>query len=390
MTKQVKYFFFEALRRAVCGGEKCDPGVLSEEEIRELYTLSKAHDLAHLICFSCGWERSSDGAVPEAREHFKKQYDLSVMRHVRRGAAIEGLRTVLGGAGVPFILLKGSALLDLYPEPWMRTSSDVDVLVREEDLDRAAEALIKAGYGMMCSTAHDVSYKSPERYHIELHHTLLESFRRPATAGVLEDVWSYADRTEENGFEYVLRDEMFYYYHVAHMVKHFEGGGCGVRSLLDLWLLDHRRTAYDARKRDELLKKGEILTFARYARELAEEWFSNKPHDRALDDFESYILSGGVYGTIGQAALTRRSKTGKKGLRYKLSRLFLPVGQMKGRYPILQRRPILLPWYYLKRLFKLLNPATRKRARAEVAAVDSDGEDKVNRTKALLAQLEII
>ena len=57
-------------------------------------------------------------------------------------------------------------------------------------------------------------------------------------------------------------DKMFYFYHVAHMAKHFEIGGCGVRPFLDSYLL-----LYYAQYRTEsccqLLRKGGLLTFAK-------------------------------------------------------------------------------------------------------------------------------
>ena len=270
----------------------------------------------------------------------------------------------------------------------MRTSSDVDVLVKPEDLEKAAGTLAGAGYEKMCETAHDVSFLSPNKWHVELHHTLIEEFRRPATAEVLGRVWAYSAPAFEGSFEYRMRDEMFYYYHVAHMVKHFEGGGCGVRSFADLWLLEHR-TAFDRAAREELLKEGGIAVFADYARRLSEIWFSCRENDPSLDDFAHFVLNGGVYGTVGQAVLTRKSKSDKKGARYLFSRLFPPAKIMKGRYPALQKRPALLPFYYTRRMFSLLRPKTRRRATAEINAEKKTDEAAAERAAALMKQLEI-
>ena len=56
-----------------------------------------------------------------------------------------------------------------------------------------------------------------------------------------------------------MTDEMFYFYHIAHMAKHFEEGGCGIRPFIDLWTLDNIKDV-DHDKRDELLSRGNLNT----------------------------------------------------------------------------------------------------------------------------------
>lgn len=29
-----------------------------------------------------------------------------------------------------------------------------------------------------------------------------------------------------------MKEEMFYFYHIAHLAKHFEVGGCGIRQII--------------------------------------------------------------------------------------------------------------------------------------------------------------
>ena len=67
---------------------------------------------------------------------------------------------------------------------------------------------------------------------------------------------------ENSKFRYEMTDEFFYFYHIAHMAKHFENGGCGIRPFVDLVVLD-RMDSENFSKRDELLKSGGLLQFAR-------------------------------------------------------------------------------------------------------------------------------
>lgn len=44
---------------------------------------------------------------------------------------------------ISFLPLKGSVLRQYYPEPWMRTSCDIDILVHENDLEKTTEYLVR-------------------------------------------------------------------------------------------------------------------------------------------------------------------------------------------------------------------------------------------------------
>ena len=68
----------------------------------------------------------------------------------------------------------------------MRTSCDIDVFVREADLDRAMEALSEnLSYRIGEISDHDVQIYTPNGQHIELHRNLIEDHRINQAAEVL-------------------------------------------------------------------------------------------------------------------------------------------------------------------------------------------------------------
>lgn len=105
---------------------------LTDEELVKLYKLSKSHDLAHLVGdVLIKNDLIGDG---EIKAKFQKQIMLAVYRYEKINYELGRLRKVLNEAEIPFIPLKGSVIRQYYPEPWMRTSCDIDVLVHESDL----------------------------------------------------------------------------------------------------------------------------------------------------------------------------------------------------------------------------------------------------------------
>jgi hypothetical protein len=247
----------------------------------------------------------------------------------------------------------------------MRTSCDVDILVHKEDLERAIAYLVQnLGYSEKEHGTHDVSLFAPSGDHIELHFDLVEEGRAQNAIHILSGVWENAILCEASKYRYEMTDAFFYFYHIAHMAKHFETGGCGIRPFIDLFILDRMENA-DREGRVKLLEKGGLLQFANVSRDLSEVWFDGKKPDALLLQMQHFILHGGVYGSSdNRVALWQKKHGGKVG--YLISRLFIPLAKLKRYYPILEKHPWLMPVMQIRRWFMLLRPDVAKMARSEL------------------------
>lgn len=323
---------------------------LSVEEAKALFLLAKRHDLAHV---------AANGAIRAALlpddARVKEVYQRSCMTALARyeGLANEqaAITALLEEAEITHLPLKGAVLRAIYPTPWMRSSCDIDILVHEEDIERAKSILLEKGYRPFSSTAHDVSFDSPRGVHIELHFRLLEDGVSDVMQETLNGVWSYTSPKEGRVYEQVLSDDFFYYYHIAHMAKHYLHGGCGIRPFLDLYLLSH--VSFDPEARRALLEKGGLLSFARQAEALSEVWFAGGTHTKTTAEMEKYVIAGGVYGTEENRITVSQTRRGGK-LGYALSRIFLPYHALKYHYPSLQKHKWLFPFFQVRRWCKLI------------------------------------
>ena len=354
----------DLLRAEVCGTERSF-SPLSMEETKALYLLAKRHEVAHLA----GSAALRLSLLPEnekAKAVFEKESFTAVLRHERLRAELAAITAILGEHAIPHLPLKGSVLRDLYPAPWMRSSCDIDILIKESTLDAAKEVLLACGYTLSATTAHDISFDSPRGVHVELHFRLLEEGYSDVIQKTLDDVWSYAAPAEDAPYRYALSDDMFYYYHIAHMAKHYLHGGCGIRPFLDLWVL-HHRTAFDAKKREALLQAGGLLPFATAAVALSEVWFGEESHTPITEKMEEFVLAGGVYGSQKNRIAVGQAREGGK-FRYALSRIFLPYHTLKFHYPSLQKHKWLFPFFQVRRWCKLLFLGGARRSAKELKA----------------------
>ena len=366
----------------VCGKEiDITQYELSREELEKLYELSKSHDLAHIV----GNSLIKNGLVsdPELKAGFKKQIMTAVYRYEKLQYELTRLKDVLNEAKIPFIPLKGSVIRKFYPEPWLRTSCDIDVLVKEKDIERASELLTeRMSYKKERKGSHDVSLFSESGIHLELHYSLIEEKRIENAELLLQSVWDHAAAVSDT-YEYILSDEMFYYYHIVHMAKHFvETGGCGIRPFLDVWVLNHR-IDFDREKREKLLSDGGLDVFAKQAEFLSEVWFGNAEHTEISKQMEEYILRGGVYGTSTNRVAVQQQKRGGK-VKYALSRIFIPYDVIKFHYPILQKHKWLTPIMEVRRWGKLIFCGHLKRTVNELKYNGTISEDSAAEARTLL------
>ncbi|MBR3894144.1 MAG: nucleotidyltransferase family protein [Clostridia bacterium] len=367
----------------------CDKPLTEEEKSRltpellpSLYALSKAHDMAHVVA-----QALSDLGMlgtDEISAKFQKQMMLAVYRYQQLSHDLQKLCQTLEAAEIPFLPLKGSVLRALYPQPWMRTSCDIDVLVKEADLQRAGETLTEQLHWTQKQTgSHDVLFSTASGMTLELHYTLIEEQYR--THDTLLRIWELVTPIDGAQYQMEMPDEVFYFYHVAHMAKHFEEGGCGVRPFLDLWILAHC-VEHDGEARDRLLEREGLLKLAEACRHLSEVWFGDAMHDDTSRQVESYILTGGLFGTVDNRVAVHQNKKGGK-FRYVMSRIFLPYEQLKFLYPVLQKHKWLTPLMEVRRWFRLLFKGRWRRAARELRLNQSVSQEQMENTAQLLERL---
>lgn len=388
----------------ICGNTVCTDEVkaLSDEELKALYKLSKSHDLAHLVGnaliknellddenHSGDKEQSrdenhSDAIRSEVKKRFEKQILTAIYRYENINSELESLKAAFEEEKISFIPLKGSVIRQYYPEPWLRTSCDIDILVHEEDIERAIAVLTeKKGYTLEKKAYHDYSLFSPAGVHLELHFNIKENIN--TIDGVLIKAWDYAELCDGKTYEYRLVGEFLMYHQFAHASYHFVNGGCGIRPIIDIFLL-RKAMPYDREKADELLEDGKIKTFAEKICELSEVWFGGAEHNETTKNIETFLLSGGVYGTKENFTAVGQSKNkGKAG--HLLKRIWLPYQNLAIEYPNLKGKRILQPFYEIKRWCKLFKKDIFKKSMRELKTNTSMSQEKVDETKAMLKDL---
>lgn len=359
---------------------------LSQEEKEQLFQLCSNHSISVIVGDVLGKSKMIE-KTPDVKKLINESF-MSVYRYEQSQTEIKKITHVLTELKIPYILLKGPRVRKYYPEPWLRTSCDIDILIHEEDLDLAINDLVeKCSYKKQERKYHDVPLVSPNHILLELHFNIKENMDN--LDQVLIKVWDYSSPMNKNNcFEYEQSNEFFLFHLLAHTAYHFQHGGCGIRSILDLYLI-HHQMPYNNDKLRMLCREAKIETFYEYVIQLSEVWFGESSHTSITSAMEKYILHGGTYGTADNSIAMEHTRQGGGHTRYIKNRIFMPYKTLKIKYPILEKYKYLTPVYQIVRWYKALSSGKLKKYTAELHLSKCINQEQLDSAEKLLEALKL-
>ncbi len=384
MNKNIISFMFDLLKSAL--SENFDTKNFQKEytaeELSYLFELSKKHDVENIVCFAL----SKLGLLKDGEllQNFKKQQLAALYRYGKQNGELLKICKIFENEKIAFIPLKGAKIRSFYPQPFMRTSCDIDILVHEEEIDRAVQSLKNAGWEVRGKkNFHDISLFMQNEVHLELHFNIKES--KENIDSLLDKVWEYSFPLNESSFEYRQTNEFLVFHILAHISYHFLRGGCGIKPFLDLYILKNKM-GFDKEIVMQHCQECNIERFAQNAFLLEEVWFEGKDHTENTAKMEEYILAGGVYGTTEQRVTVNNINAGGK-LKNIINRIFMPYEMLILRYKKLENRKYLTPVYWAVRWVETVFKGRLAHSVSEVRANKNITSEKTNKVEELLKDI---
>ena len=326
--------------------------------LEHLYTAASKHNLSAIV-----------GYALELAGVYEQSFIQAKAKAIRKVAAMEIDKELLFERfemeKIWYLPLKGTVIKDLYPSIGLRQMADFDILY-----DRVYQKKVKEIFSELGFTCehygkgnHDVYFKKPVS-NFEMHTALFGSSHKKEIYAYYRDVKRLMLKNDNNQYGYHLSANDFYIYITAHEYKHYSGGGTGLRSLLDTYIIwqklgDKLDENYI---RSETTKLG-ITDFEQDNKRLALNLFGGGQLTGSDCNMLEYIIYSGTYGNIKNSIDSKIQKYGggKKGKRkYILSRLFLSMEDIKAYYPFFYKYKILLPGLFFYRLGKAVTVSRKK------------------------------
>jgi len=128
---------------------------------------AREHGLFTLLVHEC--DHAGVDVPATVRHDWARHHAVASAWHGHLLASLDALGGIFSAANVPVAALKGPLLAErVYPEGCLRPSIDLDLLVAEDDLERAVTALASAGWQADAGPA--ARYAREHHHHLQFRH----------------------------------------------------------------------------------------------------------------------------------------------------------------------------------------------------------------------------
>ena len=305
--------------------------------------------------------------IPEdAAKHFESAIASTIYRIARFDMEREAIIADGVKEGLCFLPLKGILLAGYYPVPGMRWMCDNDILygkMKAVPADSSAANEMKRifeSHGFTTEAVggvHDVYQKKPF-FNFEMHSRLVGEDSDFAT--YYANPWKRAIEVPGKVGEYRFSKEDEYIFMLVHAFKHFDMGGCGIRTLVDEYVFISHNPDMDWDYIEAQLDEIGIKEFSDFAIQLKTVAFNTFSQGGELADTDwimiNYMFKSGTYGLVSNSIRRSIDKIRDREQidgntacnRYLKNRFFISEEEMKQFFPFFYKhryfRFLLLPY----------------------------------------------
>lgn len=335
-----------------------------EADLVKLCDWAKVHKLGGIFFAQCGLNLMQHPAI---YSKLQNAFGSAVYQAATREKDYAELKAAFTQAGIPFIPVKGAVIAPFYPDPQLRTMSDLDLVVRTEDKERIRDVLTPLGFRNKRWSDVEWHYaRNTSLFELQAELIRPNALNNKALQDYINDTWSHA--VSENG-SFRLNDSFHFLYLMVHIAKHLRIVGIGFRSFYDLAILMQR--CPERLDWKWIRTESERLHFFRFVMlclAMTERWFdvpSPFPTDELTDTFfntmTEKIFANGVFGfnsadntvALLSSELVRSGKDLSFRNRIRVARklAFPPYRDLilSSKYGYLKGHPWLLPCAWVHR-----------------------------------------
>ena len=251
-------------------------------------------------------------------QHFKvvlRPYYMRMLYYaMKQDSYIKKISMLFSEHEIDYILLKGAYLRQFYVQSNLRTMGDIDILIHSTDLQKAKELLQTNSFIYVDSHEYEHTFKI-ENIKLELHTALFDMNRSTEYIKMNLDPWENVKTTPlSHQFEMDIITNFTYL--IFHSAKHVYAQGAGLRFFYDIFVLyTHKKGELDKKQLELKLTALHLDTFTHYISKMLAQWFDtndfylNDCDENTYEEFEKYILNGGIFGHEENQASTAKLRT---------------------------------------------------------------------------------
>ncbi len=303
-------------------------------------------------------------------EKYKKILTQTYYHFIKRDTTqqllIKRIKDIYKNQDIDYIFLKGAHLKSIYPKTYYRGMTDVDVLIYQKHYKKANKILKKHDFKCIEKYYfHNTYVYKNENEHLELHPFIQHDFDHKYD-GLFKSPFENVLETDDNEKQFTHEYELVYL--LYHLAKHVQSSGIGIRSLLDIYL--YTKT-FDLNEQvlSDLLIKTQLKKFYELIIGLHQFYLDDK-FDMKNFNFNQYseedfiriledVIHTGMHGKAANDTYERMLSamdinSFKDKVKYLMRTSFPSYRKVSRKYDVIKYIPILLPFYWVIRIIRLL------------------------------------
>lgn len=352
----------------ICG--KISPATIPDYQWPLVITRAIAHNLGPMLLWVIKEDGFSDPFVDARFTSLAALAKKSAVNFAMLSATQTQVESALREAGIPAIWIKGIVLAQtIYPKPFLRPMSDLDLLIPDNQRQAALEALLALGF-----LEHNINNRftqpaMPDKHyhlmggkggavHLELHHYLIDhDENNPNPIKQMEWFWGQTQTAKLGDRNFlVFRPEVHLLYLCAHAILQHPEAYPRL-----FWFYDIHLMVTKGALNWKFLVESAIHNKWTYAVErtllLSELWFGTPLPEGILEELRSGRSTGedldqankGADATylLGKLITNPATYLQQGGFRNVINHLFPSPGFMRAKYEVPSGAPI-IPYYFYR------------------------------------------
>ncbi len=315
----------------------------SDINCKEILSLSAKHQIFPLVLDGL---YKANGDFDGIEEYRKRSFQL-IRRDQNQLFFLKKIETLFNENNIDYMLLKGSSIKKYYSSSEFRLMGDIDILIKEAQYKTIKPLFLQLGLTEKIESDHELIWTHPTGLVVELHKRLVPSYNDDYYSYYLNP-WEKAVYKSNHSYSMSKEDEYIFIF--THLTKHYRDGGIGLRHLIDIWYFDLKHSLLNKTYIEKELTKLELLEFHKNIIDTLDVWFNGKESTELTDYITKRVVDSGSFGLrewhdmASAASATARTDSASTAKMESVFRLiFLPMEDMKKKFPVLEKLPILLP-----------------------------------------------
>lgn len=206
-------------------------------DFSEVFYESRRQNLTGLI-YDGIFKSGFSGLIPdELKEKWKNKAlkEYMYVKHLFDEQTV--VLNTLSETGIKYALLKGFSVSRFYCDPYLRAQGDIDILVKQDNMDESLSALRNIGFVDQPKGAEHHNNMARNNVLIEVHSTL-GGVPNGKISGKIDRLFSnFADSLKTVNCEgcdiKILSDDLQSISLLVHIIQHMTSGGIGLRQICD-------------------------------------------------------------------------------------------------------------------------------------------------------------